>query len=530
MKKKSSLERKISILIIIVTFFSLLTMGFMTRNLIYENSKNDLGKRALELSRFIASLDVVKSAYKSDNPTEILQPISESLQTKRLASFVVFLNMDGIRLTHPNTELIGLHFTGGDEINALNGKSYYSEAVGVSGPSIRGFTPIYDEKNVQVGVISIGMFKDNIDFLLSENQKLVFFAVFIGMFVGIIGAKLLAKNIKETMYGMEPRDIAELLQQRNTILNSVKEGIIFSDKYDRIALINSTAKKLLSIPNEAIGMNVEEVLPTTRMHIVRRNGIDEYNAQQKVNDVVIITNRKVVKVKDEIIGVVATFTEKEEVQRLAEELTNIKEYANGLRAKTHEFRNKLQTIHGLIELEEYEEAKRVISKTSIKEQTIITYLNERIKDPSTIGFLLGKFKEAEEKGIAIHLSKDSYFEKLPSNFSTDDMVLILGNLINNSIDAIQSSSVIKSKGTIKINIEDSADNLTITVEDNGPGLCLDKDKILERGVSSKEGNRGMGLFLINNQVTELNGGTFKICNLKNAPGAIAIVTIPKMED
>lgn len=523
-----TLERKISVLTIIVTFFSLLTMGFLTGNLINENSKKDLGKRALELSKFISTLDIVKSAYKSDNPTAALLPIADSLQTKELASFVVFMDLDGIRLTHPNAELIGLHFTGGDEVNAFEGKSYYSEAVGVSGPSIRGFSPIYDENNVQIGVISVGMFKDNIDLLLKQNQKLVFYAVLLGLFVGIIGAKILARNIKQTLYGMEPSNIAELLQQRNTILDSVKEGIIFTDKDDRIALINTTAKELLSIENDDVGKKVSEILPTTRMNIVRQNGIDEFNAQQKVNDVVIITNRKVVKVDDEIIGVVATFTEKGEVQRLAEELTNIREYANGLRAKSHEFKNKLQTIHGLIELEEYEEAKRVISFTSMKEQRIIKFLNDRIKDPSTVGFLLGKFIETEEKGIFLKLSNESYLENLPPKFSSDDMVLILGNLINNSIDAILSSPN-KTKGVIIISIMDSEDYLTFSVQDNGHGLSLHKDKILEKGVSTKEGNRGFGLYLINNQITNIYEGTFSIDNLEDELGTIATVTIPKWE-
>lgn len=526
---KRTLERKISILTIIVTFSSLLTMGFLTGNLINDNSKKDLGRRALEISKFISSLDIVIDAYESDNPSAMLKPIADSLQTRELASFVVFMDMDGIRLTHPNQELIGLRFTGGDEINALNGKAYYSEAVGVSGPSIRGFSPIYDKNNVQIGVISVGMFKDNIDLLLRQNLKLVFYAVLLGMFVGTIGAKILARNIKETMYGMEPRDIAELLQQRNTILDSVKEGIIFTDKNDKIALINSTAKKLLSIEDENIGKKVEDVLPSTRMHIVRQNGIDEFNAQQKVNDIVIITNRKIVKLDDEIMGVVATFTEKGEVQRLAEELTNTKEYANGLRAKSHEFKNKLQTIQGLIELEEYEEAKKIISSTSMKEQQIISFLNNKIKDPSTVGFLLGKFKDAEEKGIKLILSENSYLRKLPSSFYSGDMVLILGNLINNSIDAILSSPN-KSKGVITINITDSVHDLKIIVQDNGPGISLDKNKILEKGVSSKEGNRGFGLYLLNYQVTNIYEGIFIIDNLKNTTGAIATVTIPKKKE
>ncbi|WP_352419501.1 sensor histidine kinase [Proteiniborus sp.] len=525
--KNSSLENRIGSLVIVVTMISLLTMGIATRNLIYDNAKYDLGQRALELSKFISTLDVVKEAYKSDDPIDILQPLAESLRNRRIASFVVFMDMHGIRLSHPNTKLIGLHFTGEDEYDALNGKYYFSEAVGVSGPSIRGFSPIYDDNNMQIGVVSVGMFKDNIDYLLRENQNIIIYTMIFGFLVGIPGAIFLANSIKKIMHGMEPIDIVTLLNQRDTILNSVKEGIIFTDKDDRIALISETAQKLLGLTNDVVGMKVVDAIPTSRMQIVRQTGANEYNQHQIINDIVVITNRKVVKIDDEIVGVVATFTEKGEVQKLAEELTGVKEHVHGLRAKTHEFMNKLQSIYGLLELEEYEEAKNMISNMALKQQDIITFLSDRIKDPVTVGFLLGKIREAEELGIKLILNRESKLSTLPANFSSDAMVLVLGNLINNSIDAIKSTDK-STDGVILVTIQDLESELIITVEDNGPGLCLDREKIFEKGVSSKEGNRGYGLYLINNQVKDINRGTFIIDNIKEGGGTIAKINIPKV--
>ncbi|HII95184.1 MAG TPA: PAS domain-containing protein, partial [Candidatus Methanofastidiosum sp.] len=247
--------------------------------------------------------------------------------SRNLASFVVFMDMEGTRYTHPNKDLIGLKFTGGDEVEALKGRSYISKAVGISGPSIRGFSPIFID-GVQVGAVSVGMFQENVDSLLETNRNALLYTMLMSIIIAIPSAFALSYNIKRTIFGLEPVDIAMLLTQREIMINSVKEGIIFTNKEDKIELINDRACEMLGLRKDDVGKHVKEIIPTSRMDDVRKSGIDEYNEQQKINGVTIITNRMVVKYNENILGVVATFSEKEELQRLAEELTNSKSYAS----------------------------------------------------------------------------------------------------------------------------------------------------------------------------------------------------------
>lgn len=517
------LQKKILLLVILIIVFSVLLMGFITQNLISYNMSSMLGQQALELASFLSTLDKVKGAYIYETPSQVLQPLAESLHSGKLASFVVFMDNDGNRLSHPSDDLIGLEFTGGDHLDALNGQSYISSAVGISGPSIRGFAPIY-LNNQQVGAVSVGMFQDNIDILLAEYTDSIIYTTLVTIIVAIPAALILSHNIKHTIFGLEPADIATLLNQRDIMINSVKEGIIFSDQNDNLALVNERAKYLLGLSENDIGNHIRDVIPTSRMEIVRQTGIDEENETQKINGVTIITNRKIVKYNGEIMGVVATFTEREELQKLAEELTNSKIYANGLRAKTHEFMNQLQTIAGLIELEEYEEAKKYISISSVKNQDTLKYLTDRIKDPVTVGFLLGKKSETQEMGMNLILSDDTKLHHLDFYTDGDTMVLLLGNLINNSIEAINNSND-KSKGYIYVTIMETLDALLIKVEDNGPGLTMDIDELTKKGVSTKHGNRGFGLHLVKSEVTNILGGTFDIFN-NDGVGVTAIIRIP----
>jgi PAS domain S-box-containing protein len=321
------LQKKILLFTILITFISIITMGVIAHNLITINMENTLGRQALDLANFVSNLDIVKSAYTLNNPTLVLQPFTESLHSRNLASFVVFMDMEGTRYTHPNKDLIGLKFTGGDEVEALKGRSYISKAVGISGPSIRGFSPIFID-GVQVGAVSVGMFQENVDSLLETNRNALLYTMLMSIIIAIPSAFALSYNIKRTIFGLEPVDIAMLLTQREIMINSVKEGIIFTNKEDKIELINDRACEMLGLRKDDVGKHVKEIIPTSRMDDVRKSGIDEYNEQQKINGVTIITNRMVVKYNENILGVVATFSEKEELQRLAEELTNSKSYAS----------------------------------------------------------------------------------------------------------------------------------------------------------------------------------------------------------
>jgi len=140
------------------------------------------------------------------------------------------------------------------------------------------------------------------------------------------------------------------------ILHSINEGVILIDSNRTIIFINNTATSILGIPRErALGKDVVSTIPNTRLHIVLKTTVPEYDKLQYLDNTVIVTSR--IPIFDEganVIGVVAIFRDITSVQRLAEEVTNLKEIQTTLSAiidSTHDAisvadeRGKIQLVN-----------------------------------------------------------------------------------------------------------------------------------------------------------------------------------------
>ena len=73
----------------------------------------------------------------------------------------------------------------------------------------------------------------------------LYFIICVSIFVGVIGAVIVARTVKNIMYGLEPYEIATLLEERSAMLESTKEGILAVDARGKIKLANAEAKRLL---------------------------------------------------------------------------------------------------------------------------------------------------------------------------------------------------------------------------------------------------------------------------------------------
>jgi len=102
------------------------------------------------------------------------------------------------------------------------------------------------------------------------------------------------------------------------------------------------------------------------------------------------------------------------------------------------------------------------------------------------------FKEAVKgKNITIKFLLNSPFKV---NINSDEIRQVLSNLIQNSIDALSTSS--KKNGMIEIKTYQKNNKLICSVSDNGPGINKKiQDKLFELYESSKKTNSGIGLWL-----------------------------------
>ncbi|WP_051534215.1 ATP-binding protein [Desulfitibacter alkalitolerans] len=484
--------------------------------------EEQIRSQAMDIAMLAVDRRDVKMAYSTANPSDELQQIANDIQLRTKAVFVVFMDMEGKRYSHPNESLIGQYFTGGDEGPVLQkGESYTSKAVGISGPSIRAFVPVFDLNNQQVGAVSVGFWEPDISLILSKIYKIFYLVLPLGLIIILVFSVLLARSIKNLIFGMEPIEIATLLKERDSMLHSIKEGIIAINNRCEITAINHAAQNLFPVGIQFIGRNIIELIPDSQLPSVMKTGQADQDQQLIINGNVVLTNRVPLSINGKVVGAIATFRPLTEVSRIAEELTGVKKLVDALRSRSHEFLNKLHVISGLIQLDCYDEARKYIANLTYKEQSLISFLINNIHNAAVAGLLIGKASEAEEKNIKLEIDRSSQLFKLPDYFNENAMVVVLGNLIENAFDAVSEAG---GERLVRVLLKQNEIGLTIKVMDTGSGISEEvKSKIFYPGFTTKKKGQGVGLTNLKNRV-DVAGGTITINT--SAAGTTFQIAIP----
>ncbi|WP_213818313.1 DcuS/MalK family sensor histidine kinase [Garciella nitratireducens] len=502
------LSIRIIFLVMCVILLSLsvvsILIGYWNVNNIHEEEEY----RIMDIANIIANMeDIRTSLTHKDSEGEIQKIVEKIITSTKYIEVVVIADMEGIRYGHPSFEKVGKKFVGGDEKRVVQrGESYISEATGTLGRELRAFVPIYNFENQQIGFVMVGTFTESIK--IAKNQALitVILSSFIGLFIGVLGAFLLASNIKKILLGLEPEEISKLYIEKKSMLDAIHEGIISIDEYGKITLINDSAIKMLKIEDKEVnGKDVMEIIPTSHLPEVLKSGVAEYNQEQNINGIIVVTNRVPMINNGKIIGAIASFRDKTQLIQLAEKITGVKQIVEALRANTHEFRNRLHVILGLLQLGEYDTAKEYITKESEKQQQIVNVIIKKIKNPTIAALILGKINRAKELGVHIIIAEKSELTDCSQYINNHVLVIIIGNLIENAMDAISQSS--KQEKLINLFIYEDTKELIIEVEDNGIGIAKENlPLIFNRSFTlKKDQGRGIGLSLVKNAVESLNG-------------------------
>jgi len=477
---------------------------------IYSAIEKEVGQRAMSIARTVAQLEEVKQNVGLPAGDRIIQPVAERIRLATNVEYIVVFDMNRIRYSHPVENRIGTPFEGGDEGPSLAETAYISRARGVLGPSVRAFVPVMSEDGKQqVGVVVVGILTPTFARLLREIRLDLYFSLIAGVGVGLIGAWLLADHIKRQMFNLEPLEIARLLEERSAVFNAIGEGIVAVDRHNRITIINDEAQRIIGASQEAVGKDIREVIRDTRLPQTAERDQAEYNQQMVLGGTVVLANRVPVRVKNQVAGAVAIFRDKTEVSRLAEELTGVKRFVEALRAQNHEHLNKLHTIAGLVQLKRYDQVVDFIFSLTEERQEFTRFLTRNFADYRIAGLLLGKSSRAKELGVNLAIDRSSRLKVIPAVIEAHGLVVILGNLLENAMDAV---------GTVKLGsrevyclIRGDSSGIHIVVRDNGSGIPREiLDRIFEPGFTTKGGaNRGIGLTLVKHRVDNA-GGTIKV--------------------
>ena len=477
--------------------------------------------RALTLAKSISIMPDVISRVESGDPKHELAALALVISKRTGASYVVIADKNGIRLSHPNPALIGQRVD--DAQQALAGASTTTFNHGSLGLSANGRTPIFNSAGSIIGIVSAGFLTNTFSNEVKHLQNSFIFLGFGIIFLGFILAEILSRTLRNRRIENELAEATSKYQEREAMLHSIKEGVITLSVDRKILLINDEAMRLLDLSKSVVGQAIEAVLPQGRLLDLiegeTRQGDDEIVLNDKFS---LRINARPVRQLGRHVGYVITLRDRTEHVGLLRELDGVTNLTNALRAQQHEYANRMHALNGLLELGRYDEAKEYLGEISTMDADLAEKLSDKIANQAVTALLLAKVAIAREKGVTLIIDPQGSLDKL--SLDTNAQITVLGNLIDNALDAVAGL-----KGAhVSLTIEASHSNTRIiTVRDNGPGLPEPRpDVVFEDGFSTKisEGSshRGLGLAIVSRLIKQ-SGGTI---TCYNNHGAVFIVEIP----
>jgi len=496
-RRPMKLSTTVSLMLGTVILVVLLSVHWLYVVQISNVTREGVKDKALAVARTLAASPDIQRGLTLPPDSNIIQPIAMSVQKNNGLLFVVVTNMQGRRYSHPNPQAINQHFIGEDLNAALQGHENIAVNKGILDEALRVFTPVYNAQRQQIGVVAIGISLSSVTQQINHSRWDILWTVLFGTLVGATGAVCLVTVLKRLLFGLEPYEISALFEQRQAMLQSIREGVIAVDDQAQVTLINEEARQLCMGSTAADAGNI-----IANLRDVLRNNTPRQDEEIHVNGRILLSNTVPVRSNGAVLGAICTFRDKTEVTQLMQRMSGMVNYVDNLRAHSHEFMNKLHVILGLLHMKSYTQLEDYILKTANNYQTEIGSLLLRIKSPVVAGFLLSKINHASDTGHQLTLNEDSFLPESSNEKQVSTLITVLGNLIENAFEAMSG----QPEGEVNVLLHYQNGWLACEVSDDGPGIpAAHLDAIFEKGFSAKGERRGMGLFLTRQQTLSIGG-------------------------
>jgi len=513
-----SLARQLFALQVVVVAVVVLAAGTAAYLQDRQRSQDSTSDRVLSIARSVAASPTVRSALTPPlvHPSEVLQPYAEQVRRDTGTDFVVVMNTDRTRYSHPTPDLIGKPFIG-DIRAALAGGVVLETYTGTLGPSERAVVPVKDNDGHVLGLVAVGVKQDTLARVLARQVPTLLAAALLALLLAAAGAALIARRLRRQTHGLGPDELARMYEFYDAVLHSVHEGLLLLDLSGRLLLANDEGRRLLELPVDWTGRQLDDLGLPRPMTEALEGGRQVHDAIHLTTNRVLVVNQAPARWEGRDLGTVLTFRDHTDLQALTGELDSARGLAEALRSQAHEAANQLHTVISLIELGRTEQALTFATAELAQAQQLTDLVVSAVDEPVLAALLMGKAAEASERGVALEVDPASNVPE--SVIPARDLVTVVGNLLDNAIDAAAGAPGPRRVGFSSW-IEDPAPGdgiaatLVLQVSDSGPGLDhASATNAFTRGWSTKSDTRlighGLGLALVG-QVTRRNNGTVEV--------------------
>ncbi|QGV82086.1 SpoIIE family protein phosphatase [Streptomyces ficellus] len=242
-------------LVVLLVLGAVLALLLQSRN----DSDREARNRSVAVAETFAHSPGLEDVLENDpNPTNVLQPMTEEARKRAGVDFIVVMDTNGIRYTHPQPDRIGGRFVGTIE-PSLAGEVHTESVEGPLGEEVQAIVPVRGSDGEIIGLVSAGLEVRNVTGVVNRQLPVILGIAAAGLAVATAGSALVARRLRRQTHGLGPTEMTRVYEHHDAVLHAVREGVVIVGGDGRLLLANDEAQRLLQLPPHAEGLSVRDL-------------------------------------------------------------------------------------------------------------------------------------------------------------------------------------------------------------------------------------------------------------------------------
>lgn len=183
-------------------------------------------RRMLSVAESTAARDIVRAGLQAEGSPEVLAPTAESVRVLSSTDHLIVHDSDGRALTLDPGPGDGGSRAEPGIAPALRGRAWTGVTEIDGNRTVAAAVPVIGEGGAILGVVVAGVdYPGTGELLVLATPNLL---VYLGIasVLGVAGSLLLSRRVKRQTLGLEPDQIARLVEHREAMLYGIKEGVL----------------------------------------------------------------------------------------------------------------------------------------------------------------------------------------------------------------------------------------------------------------------------------------------------------------
>ena len=492
-----------------------------------ERVHDQAAQNALGIARTVAADPEVRTLVAEQSALENLDlqalragPLQAGLEAVRQrtgALFVIVTEDRGLRLAHPNPDLIGQRVS--TDPVGLEGVEAVARERGTLGESVRAKVPVYAPGTTRVvGEVSAGVPVAAVAGDVRQAVSSILVAGAAALVLGVLVALYLKRKLRRLTLGLEPEEMAASARDQAAVLYGVEDGVIGVGPDGLITVRNKAARLLLGLAerrtdDDVVGRRFDNAgLPPDLVDAIARTlatGEASPRMRLALGESSVIADVVPVRREGVDLGGVVLLRDTTAVETLGSRLDAVETMAAALRAQRHEFANRLHAVSGLLSNGEIDQARDYVRELLDSGPVREPVANiGAVRDTFLRAFLGAKGVQAREQGVDLRVGERTAL--WDAVVDPQDATAILGNLVDNAVRAALEAGDTGTGCWVEVDLLGDGDTLHLAVADSGagvpPGLDVFAPGVTTRaGGPSSEHGHGLGLSLARRLARERGG-------------------------